>query len=280
MWPDPIVLAAHCAALTTTVQLVFHVLVVPQRHPIITAKQIATLDALAPHRVSVGVGVGWLEEEFHALGVDFKHRREIADEHLAAMDVLWHRRNPSFEGQYVSFSDLVFEPKPTQAIPVLLAGKGHRVLKHIATGTAGWLPMTASPEEFQAARTALHRECESSGRDPMSIVVMAGIRLGGNGRLPTTAEAVQTISQWQRAGVTHGVTWFDWSSDAAYLEAIEWLTTEVMPLLQTMTDSRAQRAAAKPLSRSLRMSSIDSMPTLSRIIPGCTSEAFISSGVS
>ena len=112
---DQLTALSFIAAGTDTVGLLTSVLVIPHRPPMLTAKMLATVDILSRGRVTVGIGAGWMEEEISLLGAPtFKHRGKLVDETLAAMKRLWIDADPIFKGEYVSFSELKFEPKPVQ----------------------------------------------------------------------------------------------------------------------------------------------------------------------
>jgi len=101
--PDPLIWMAHAAAATTTLRFGTGILIVPQHNPVHMAKQIATLDHLSGGRVLLGIGVGWLEEEFRALGVPFEKRGRRTDEYVAAMRALWSQKPAAFDGEFVRF---------------------------------------------------------------------------------------------------------------------------------------------------------------------------------
>src|SRR5712675_1142224 len=102
-FPDPLIWLTWVAAATTRLRFMTAVLILPQRNPLVLAKEVATLDHLTGGRISLGIGVGWLKEEFEALGVPFEHRGARTDECIAAMRALWARDDASYDGRFVSF---------------------------------------------------------------------------------------------------------------------------------------------------------------------------------
>jgi probable F420-dependent oxidoreductase len=122
--PDPLVWLAWVAAKTTRIRLATGILILPQRNPLIVAKEVATLDRLSGGRMTLGVGVGWLREEFDALGVPFERRGARADEYVAAMRAAWTEDEPTYEGRFVSFTGAKSNPRPVQAggVPVVVGG--------------------------------------------------------------------------------------------------------------------------------------------------------------
>src|SRR5690348_5675315 len=119
--PDPLIWLAYVAAATKTVRLATGILILPQRNPVILAKEIATLDRLSGGRVELGVGVGWLEEEFDALGVPFAERGPRTDDFVAALRVLWSEGDDTYHGRFCDFTNANSYPKPVQrgGIPVV-----------------------------------------------------------------------------------------------------------------------------------------------------------------
>jgi probable F420-dependent oxidoreductase len=163
---DPLVTLAVIAGATTRVQLGTTVLIVPYRNAVVTAKMIASLDALSGGRFVFGIGAGWVEAESDALGVPFKERGAMTDEYLAAMQELWTKREPSFAGTYTQFDGLLFEPKPVQKPhpPIWVGGHGRPSLRRTAQFGAAWHPINRSPDELRAGMAELARLCQARGR--------------------------------------------------------------------------------------------------------------------
>jgi len=113
-WYDPLVLATAIGTVTTRINVFFSILVLPYHHPVRLAKAIATLDVLTAGRVILGAGAGWLKGEFDVLGVPFDERGRRLDESLAAMKELWSSDEPAFQGRWVEFQDVAFDPRPVQ----------------------------------------------------------------------------------------------------------------------------------------------------------------------
>lgn len=137
--PDPLLPLAYVAASTTRIKFGTYVIILPQHHPLYLAKQMATLDVLSKGRTFIGVGSGWLKEEFDALGIDFHDRGARTDEAIQAMRVLW-RDNPStFKGRHFNFGPLKSFPKPVQkgGIPILVGGISAPAIRR-AMVTAFW----------------------------------------------------------------------------------------------------------------------------------------------
>ena len=121
--PDPLIWLAFVAAATTELRLGTGIVILPQRNPVILAKELATLDSLSGGRVEFGIGVGWLKEEFEALGVPWARRGARTDEYIEAMRALWDGDHAAYEGEFVSFDDVSSNPKPAQGrVPIHIGG--------------------------------------------------------------------------------------------------------------------------------------------------------------
>jgi probable F420-dependent oxidoreductase len=165
-WPDPLVWLAYTAASTQRIKLATGVTVLPLRHPMVMAKQIATLDALSGGRVILGVGVGWLSEEFEALGVPFGDRGRRHDDHLAAMQALWSQDPASIATTYATFDNAISRPRPANSsIPIVISGSSKRAARRAAQVGDGFFPGTTDVDELRALLAVITDECASSGRN-------------------------------------------------------------------------------------------------------------------
>jgi probable F420-dependent oxidoreductase len=168
--PDPadehrlelVVSLAHLAALTSRVRLATGVAVLPLRHPVLLAKQLASIDVLSKGRLIVGIGVGYVEAELAALGASVADRGAQTDEYLAAMLALWDEPMPSFDGRFVSFSDVMERPRPIQKPhpPIVCGGHSPASYRRATQVTNGWYGWELDPEQTAGAVTAL-REAEN-----------------------------------------------------------------------------------------------------------------------
>jgi probable F420-dependent oxidoreductase len=121
-FPDPLIWIAYAAAVTTRLRFLTGVVILPQRDPLVLAKQVATLDYMSGGRFELGIGVGWLKEEFQALGVPFERRGRRADEYVAAMKALWAEDGATFSGEFVNFKEVSCNPKPIGRVPIIVGG--------------------------------------------------------------------------------------------------------------------------------------------------------------
>jgi len=173
--PDPLIWMAYVAAHTERLRLATGMLILPQRNPLVTAKELATLDVLSHGRVMLGVGIGWLREEFEALGADFETRGRRAVEYVEAMRVLWSQDEPSFEGSYVRFHDARLWPKPVhRRIPIVLGGHGEVAARRAGRIADGFFPGRSKPEEVRALLQTMRQAAEDAGRNPDSIELTLG----------------------------------------------------------------------------------------------------------
>jgi probable F420-dependent oxidoreductase len=164
---DPFVAMALAAAVTTRLKVATGVCLIPERNPLVMAKEVATLDFFSNGRVVLGIGAGWLKEESEILGADFPHRWSQTKEHIAAMRELWTKEEASFSGKYVNFPPLRSYPKPARkgGPPILIGSKDKNALRWVAQWADGWCPMFLSPTELADNLKKLREECERASRD-------------------------------------------------------------------------------------------------------------------
>ena len=204
-WPDSIVLASAIAAATSTIRIALAAVIAPLRHPLLLAKQLATLDLLAEGRLVVQPTVSWHEDEYQALGVPFGQRGAILDEQLVAMERAWKQSPASFEGRHFSFHDVYLEPKPfrPEGPRMWFGGMSlhDALLRRIVRYGHGFHPFgTPTPEELERLRAAM----AAAGRDSADLEMIGGIR-GRFGDAASTAdveEAFASVPAQLAAGYT------------------------------------------------------------------------------
>jgi probable F420-dependent oxidoreductase len=232
---------AYWAGATETIRVNSCIALLPVQHPIIAAKALSTMDWLSSGRVTVTFGVGWLKEEFELLGVPFHERGARAEEYIQAILELWTNERPEFEGKYVSFRDVAFEPKPFQKPhpPVWFGGEAEAALKRTARYASGWWPFLSKPEDLPAKIDFIKSQPDYSGK---LTEVFYGLRTGtiseshepledphaGSGT--TKQEIVDQLGRLTDLGVTmsavpvpmlnHVEDYFDYS---------QWVAEEIMP---------------------------------------------------
>lgn len=183
---DPLVLLAHLAAHTSRILLGTGVIVLPQRNPLVLAKQVASLDVLSGGRLVLGIGVGYLEPELRAIGVPMAQRGARTDEFLAAMRAIWTGEATGFTGQHVAFSGVAAHPRPVQRpLPVVIGGESGAAHRRAARDASGWYGFRLSPAEVAEQVSGLHKAAAECGRtEPLHISVTPDRRLD-----PATADA-------------------------------------------------------------------------------------------
>ncbi len=176
---EQLTLLAFLAGQTSRIRLVTSVIIVPHRNPLVAAKALATLDVLSRGRLVVGVGVGWMREEFEALGLPpFEERGAVTDEYIRAFKELWTSDDPHFEGKYVNFDNISFLPKPVQKPhpPIWVGGESRPALRRTAELADGWYPLGSNPtfpmgtpEQLAAGLDRLAMYARRFDRDPSEI---------------------------------------------------------------------------------------------------------------
>jgi probable F420-dependent oxidoreductase len=173
--PDPLVWLAFVASATQRIRLATGVLIVPQRNPLILAKEVATLDALSGGRVTLGVGVGWLEEEFNALGVPFADRGRRLDDYLEALRALWSQKKATVHNTYTAFDDCISRPFPVNGtVPIVVGGHSNAAARRAARLGDGFFPGNGSVSEVAAVFETFRAACADIGRDPAEVELTAG----------------------------------------------------------------------------------------------------------
>jgi probable F420-dependent oxidoreductase len=179
--------ATFIAAVTSKLRIVTSVMVVPHRPAVLTAKILATLDFLSKGRITLGIGAGWCEEEFIAIGAPpFAERGAVTDEWMMVCKELWTADEPKFDGKYVQFKDVLFPPKPVQQpIPIWVGGESGPAMRRTAKYGDAWYPIGTNPQfpmdtlsRFKAGAAKLATLTEKAGRDPK--VVGLAYRVSSN----------------------------------------------------------------------------------------------------
>jgi probable F420-dependent oxidoreductase len=174
-FPDPLIWLTYVGAVTSTIGLATGILVLPQRNPIVLAKEVATLDVLAGGRVQLGVGVGWLEEEFEALGVSFERRGAMTDDYVAAIRALWSGDGVSYSGTFARFSEVSSNPKPAGRLPIVIGGDSIHAAKRAGRLGDGYFPAQGTPAELAVLIDAVHQSAADADRDPSTIELTCSI---------------------------------------------------------------------------------------------------------
>ena len=159
---DPVIALTYCAAFTKRVRLGTGIIILPQRNPLVLAKELASLDALSGGRLIFGIGVGYLEPEFRALGAPFEQRGAVADEYLAAMQAIWSQARPAYQGRFVSFADVQAHPQPVQRPhpPIVIGGRTAAAFRRAAQQGHGWYGFALDAEGTARALAGLREAAQ------------------------------------------------------------------------------------------------------------------------
>lgn len=238
------------AAATTRLRLLTSVLVLPHRHPMLTAKMLATIDVLSKGRLTVGIGVGWMAEEMELLGAPpFKDRARASDEFVEGFRELWTAKEPRKRGDFVKFDKLIFEPKPVQKPhpPIWVGGEAGAARRRAGRLGDGWYPVAVNPsvpidtpELYAEGLAEVRREAEKAGRDPAKIagaLLAIHCRIGpevrgrDGKRLAFTGSAqaiIDDIGAFRAKGMEHVVIGGDGSDEAGTIARLEQFAADVM----------------------------------------------------
>jgi probable F420-dependent oxidoreductase len=247
---DQLATLAFLAGCTERLRLLTSVMVVPQRHPVLTAKMLATIDVLSAGRLIVGCGVGWLKEEFEAVGApDFAERGRVTDEYLDAFKVLWTADDPVYCGRHVQFENIMFAPKPVQKPhpPLWIGGESPAAMRRAVRVGNGWYPASNNPQNrldttvrLGAAVQQLRQIAEGAGRDPATLdvayIVLTPVDWtaqktdDGERRIFTgdSAAMAADAAALQQAGVRHVCLVFQTGDLAATLDRMQRFAEQVM----------------------------------------------------
>jgi probable F420-dependent oxidoreductase len=197
---EPFVLFGYLAGLTTTIELVTGVLILPQRQTALVAKQSAALDVLSSGRFRLGIGIGWNPVEYEALGQTFSDRGQRSEEQVEVLRLLWTNELVTFTGRWHKITDAGINPLPVQRpIPIWFGGGHDRVLRRLARLGDGWFPQLPPDEKCRAAIEKIAKYARQAGRDPKTI--------GIEGRMTISAQSAETwasqIEAWKELGATY-----------------------------------------------------------------------------
>lgn len=240
------------AAVTTKIRLLTSVMVAPHRPAILAAKMLTTADVLSKGRVTIGFGVGWMAEEMALLGAPpYDKRGAASNEYIEAFRALWTQASPTYQGEFVSIHDVIFEPKPVQRPhpPIWVGGEGAAARRRAGRLGEGWYPTIRNPREpldnpaaFAAALADMRRHAEAAGRDPGTVDVamfapnysLGAPQPGRDGKRMTFTGSAQQIAEDARAfgeaGVRHIVIGLESSNLQDYLDKVEGFARDVVPL--------------------------------------------------
>jgi probable F420-dependent oxidoreductase len=222
--PDPFLALSRAAAVTSRIRLGTGVSLIPERNPLLTAKEIATLDHYSRGRFLFGIGAGWNEPECTVMGGDFAHRWRQTTEAIEVMKKLWSGEYVEHHGEYYDFPRVICLPKPHQSPcpPVLLGSIGSPlVYKRVAAWGDGWMPVLTKLDEMRDGRADIVERARANGRDPSKLMFV----LFGMDGMWRTAEELAAVAA---AGADEVVIWVKGKGEAAVLAELEALAAALM----------------------------------------------------
>lgn len=239
---EPLIALAAVAARTRRIRLGVSVYLATLRHPLAVAKQVASLDQLSQGRVVLGVGAGWIPEEYATLGIDFAERGRVLDEHIDALRTLWRDERPRFEGRHYRFDGIGFEPKPVRRdVPIWVGGNSPAARRRAARRGDAWHVIDVPMVELEAGMAELARECEAVGRRPAEVpttirsqIAITQAEVPESQRMVPLTGPVETIlndlRRYEALGVAHVALWPAGRHERAdeYIAAIERLEREIV----------------------------------------------------
>lgn len=173
---DPVMGMAWVAAATSTIEIATAVMILPQRNPVVLAKELVCLDEMSGGRLTLGVGVGWCKDEGDAIGIDWANRGKLTDEYIDVMRTLWSEDAAEFAGPTISFKDAYMYPRPVNgSIPIMVGGDSGVALKRVARTGDGWLAYSVPVDEMAAKVTQLREITKQQGRDPDALRISKAI---------------------------------------------------------------------------------------------------------
>ena len=239
---EPLTCLAFLAACTERIALGMSVMVLPYRSPLHAAKIATTIDHLSRGRLILGVGVGWMAEEFAALGAPFRERGAMADEQLEVIRRLWEEERPSFDGRFYRFDEVGFSPKPFQAprIPIWVGGEGRRAQRRAARAGDAWFPyfVRITAAELAARFEDVRRLAAEAGRDPERLALTCCLPVEVTpGPVPQEADRlmgspeqlVVALRAFEKIGVAHVALQFMVPRWPERQEQVERFAREVLP---------------------------------------------------
>jgi probable F420-dependent oxidoreductase len=192
---DPFLALTVAAVATTRLKLGTSVLLIGERNPLITAREAATLDQISDGRFLLGVGVGWSEEEYIAVGVPWERRGERCDEYIRAMKELWTAPRSTFQGEFCAFQDVISYPKPVQQphLPVVVGGNTPPALRRAARWGDGWFGWNLTLDELDTTVQTIDKLLAANGRSRDGFVIQVGLAHGGGDGLREYVSACASL---------------------------------------------------------------------------------------
>ena len=245
---EPLITLTYIAALTTKIRLGTSVIILPYRNPIVLAKMVSTLDVLSNGRVILGVGAGWLKEEFQALGVSYEKRGTMTDEYFKVLKTLWSQEKPKFSGKYNKFAEINFLPKPIQKPypPIWIGGHSRKAIERAVNLGDGWHPVGLTPDEIKEKAKYINKILAEKKRRKSDFVISLRknlqIKRGSEKEIKegderetlrgTTEKIIEGIEKYKNSGVSHLIFHILSGSLEGILETMEIYSRDIRPNLK------------------------------------------------
>ena len=240
---DPMIALAGIATSTTRIGLGVSVYLAALRNPIIAAKLVSSLDQLSGGRVRLGVGAGWIPEEYETFGIEFAERGKVLDEHLACMRALWTESEPRFNGDHYQVDNIGFETKPVQArLPLWIGGNSRPARARAVKLGDGWHVIDVPIPELEQGIQDLKARCRTAGRNPKDVTVSMRAQVHVMPHSPsdderfaplvgTQEEIIRDLKRMREIGVDHVALWPAGQNHSleSYLEQLEFFSTKLIP---------------------------------------------------
>ena len=243
---EPLTCLAFLAGCTEKIKLGMSVMVLPYRHPLYWAKIATTIDQLSAGRLILGVGVGWMKEEFQAMNTPFDERGKVSDEQLRLIDRLWKEEHIAFNGNYYKLEDIAFSPKPYQTprVPIWVGGEGKLAQRRAGTYGDAWFPyfVRITPAELAKRFDNVTRCAREAGRGPEEIALACCLPIELTERdapqeedylKGSIAQVTEALKTFKQLGVTHVGLQFMIAHWPERKEQIERFAKEALPALQS-----------------------------------------------
>jgi probable F420-dependent oxidoreductase len=222
---EPLTALSVVAGVTERLRLGTTVLVLPHRHPVLAAKMLATLDHLAPGRVILGAGVGWMREEIELLGAPYDQRGAWTDEAIQIMRKCWRDERVSHRGRFFNIPEIGVAPKPARGtIPIWIGGHTPRAMRRVAELGEGWHAAFATPDVMRKGLVELKAACAKVGRNPAEVTL--SVRLGLGAKRPS-GEVLEELKGLQEHGVSHVIVETRVASTEDMTQLLDRFTNEV-----------------------------------------------------
>ncbi|HSG31005.1 MAG TPA: LLM class flavin-dependent oxidoreductase [Thermodesulfobacteriota bacterium] len=239
---DPVSTLSYLASITTTITLGTSILVLPYRNPIVTAKAVTTIDQLSEGRLILGVGAGWLEDEFEALGANYENRWSKTLEYIDILQSLWYCEKKDYKGKYFSFSNISFKPRTynNREIPIWLGGNSIKSINMAFDKCSGWHAVRLNADELMEKRKYIERKFEKTvtRRETFSISTRTNLQITDNSTINANVDEplrgnkgkiIKGLSNYKSAGADHMIIYILSSNISNFINTMKTFANVIRP---------------------------------------------------